>query len=429
MTEAVTTRAQRRAAWLRLLTPHSQPALDALRGLAALAIVVKHVGFQTGAAENGVLGAVTSRLDVGVAVFFVLSGYLLTAPHVAAAGQDTARPGARRYFWHRALRILPAYWVACAAALLLVPGNHGVAASTAIRNLALAQIYRPGDLLQGFTQTWSLCTEVVFYLMLPALSAGLIWSLRRHQTGSAVLVVGLLVLANLVFLVAVHTSGVYARSTSAYWLPAYTSWFAGGMALAVARRGAVGPALRLRAWLDAAAAAPAACWTIATATLLLSTTTVAGPIGFEAPSTAGQDVAKNLLYLVIALCLTVPLAFGDAQPSRLRRHFTGTAWRYLGEISYGVFLWHLIMLAWVVHWRGDATFGGDFWVTLLLTLMGSLFVATLSLFVIERPFLRLKDAGPGRPPVQSDGAETSTGSGLEDGATTAAAASAPPTQS
>ena len=62
---------------------HDQPALDALRAIAVLAVLTTHVAFQTGTTVNAWLGPVYARLDVGVAIFFVLSGYLLGRPFVA----------------------------------------------------------------------------------------------------------------------------------------------------------------------------------------------------------------------------------------------------------------------------------------------------------------------------------------------------------
>ena len=53
------------------------PALDGLRAVAAGAVLLTHVAFRTGQTQAGAGGAVLARLDVGVAVFFVLSGFLL----------------------------------------------------------------------------------------------------------------------------------------------------------------------------------------------------------------------------------------------------------------------------------------------------------------------------------------------------------------
>ena len=60
------------------------------------------------------------------------------------------------------MRILPAYWLALLAVVLLAPWRQP--APTCVANATLTQVYGGGHLLPDFTQTWSLCTEVLFYL-------------------------------------------------------------------------------------------------------------------------------------------------------------------------------------------------------------------------------------------------------------------------
>ncbi|MGZ4597098.1 MAG: acyltransferase family protein, partial [Actinomycetes bacterium] len=146
--------------------PAAVPALDGVRGLAALMVVLTHVGFQTGETARGVPGALLARADFGVALFFVLSGLLLYRPWAHADGTAGPGPSWRRYYWRRALRILPGYWLALVAVLLLAP-RTGRGPGDVVANATLTQIYGSGHLLADFTQTWSLCTEVAFYVALP----------------------------------------------------------------------------------------------------------------------------------------------------------------------------------------------------------------------------------------------------------------------
>src|SRR5690349_10579229 len=73
------------------------PALAGLRAIAALFVVATHAAFATGYLNHGYLGAMYSRLEIGVAIFFVLSGFLLFRPWVRAAAGGTAPPSVRRY--------------------------------------------------------------------------------------------------------------------------------------------------------------------------------------------------------------------------------------------------------------------------------------------------------------------------------------------
>ena len=89
---------------------------------------------------------------LGVALFFVLSGFLLSRPWVREVQTDAQRPRLGRYFKHRLARILPAYWVALAAILLTT--GRGASTEAMVSNVTLTQGYT-GLFLPSFFQTWS----------------------------------------------------------------------------------------------------------------------------------------------------------------------------------------------------------------------------------------------------------------------------------
>jgi peptidoglycan/LPS O-acetylase OafA/YrhL len=148
-------------------TEHAFPGLDGARALAAGAVLVHHVAFWTGEYTPDLAGRALARLDVGVPVFFVLSGFLLSRPLFLAGARDLPRPRTAAYLWRRALRILPAYWLTVAAALLLLPRNGDAGPGTWLSHLALGQVYGTDHIADGLSHTWSLCVEVAFYLVLP----------------------------------------------------------------------------------------------------------------------------------------------------------------------------------------------------------------------------------------------------------------------
>src|SRR5439155_8306716 len=67
-----------------------------------------------------IVGRYAQRLEVGVAIFFVISGFLLYRPFAAsrAAGQPAPRTGP--YAWRRVLRIVPAYWLALTVTVVVL---------------------------------------------------------------------------------------------------------------------------------------------------------------------------------------------------------------------------------------------------------------------------------------------------------------------
>ena len=68
------------------------PTLNAVRGAGALMVLTTHAAFNTGQILRGWPGAVLARLDFGVPLFFVLSGFLLSRPFFLAIGRGSAAP-------------------------------------------------------------------------------------------------------------------------------------------------------------------------------------------------------------------------------------------------------------------------------------------------------------------------------------------------
>jgi peptidoglycan/LPS O-acetylase OafA/YrhL len=376
------------------------PALTALRAVGAIAVVATHVGFQTGRTITGPFAPTLARLDVGVAIFFVLSGFLLGRQWLAgfqARDQAGGRGlSLRGYSWRRALRILPAYWLVAATCLLLLPQNSGAGALDWLRHLTLTQVYGAGWQRHGLTQTWSLCTEVAFYLLLPVLAVLI------HRAGPAtparaaqVLLVG--VVASTAWLVAVGGGGGPDVRVAGQWLPSYLSWFAAGLALALLslwadRTRAARPGRPVL--LDELARAPGTWWLLSLGAFLAATTPLAGPRSLESVPTTGDLMAKNLLYLVVATCLVAPFVFQPRVPGALGKLLTTRPAIWLGEISYGVFLWHLLVLEIAVRLMGQRLFTGSFLVTFAVTLTATVVVAAASYRLVELPAQRLRHRVP-----------------------------------
>ncbi|MBY8872841.1 acyltransferase [Micromonospora sp. PLK6-60] len=373
------------------------PALDAVRVIGALAVVGHHVGFATGQnTGDGGTGAWLSRLDVGVAVFFVLSGFLLFRPYAHAHATYQRRPATGRYLWRRATRILPAYWVAVVICLLVLPQNRDASTADWLRHVTLTQIYQHGQLKHGLSQTWSLATEVTFYLLLPVLAA---LALGRRRDADRVLRIGLAALAITAGWVALMAAGLLSLGLQTMWLPSYAGWFGAGMALAAAHVALrTGGGERWR-WLDELGRAPLACWAVALGALAVATTPVTGPRDLAEPS-AAEFATKLLLYLIVAVMLIVPIAFGPA--TRTKGLFDTILGRWLGRVSYGLFLWHPFVLESIYVLDDRPDFTGDPLGTFLLTVAGGLVLAAISYYAVERPFQRWGGQWPGRRRSTSD---------------------------
>jgi peptidoglycan/LPS O-acetylase OafA/YrhL len=144
------------------------PLLDPLRAVAALCIVVTHTAGVSGFNAAHALGAWTARLDCGVAIFFVLSGFLLYRPFVAARLDARDRPRVARYARRRALRILPGYWTALVVVAVLLPHEApGAFGPHWWMYFGLLQSWSSLDILGGLGVGWSLSVEAAFYVLLP----------------------------------------------------------------------------------------------------------------------------------------------------------------------------------------------------------------------------------------------------------------------
>ncbi|MEV8509025.1 acyltransferase [Actinoplanes sp. NPDC051475] len=373
-------------------TLHRVPALDAVRVIGALAVVGHHAGFATGLnTGGGPWSGWFARMDAGVAVFFVLSGFLLYRPWAHAQASGEPRPGTGRYLWRRAMRVLPAYWVTVAVCLLVLPRNDDAAPADWIRHVTLTQIYGPDHLRHGLSQTWSLATEVAFYALLPLLAALLVSGGKRAGRPWAIIAGGSLITGTWVVLIG---AGVLSGSLHTMWLPAYGLWFGSGMALSavhVALRHGHRPRWR---FLDEIGAAPLTCWVGALAVYAIATTPIAGPRDLAEP-TATEFGLKLLLYSVLAILIMVPLAFGPH--TKVKEIFGSRAARWLGTVSYGLFLWHPFVLEELYAVTGRPEFTGPLLSTYLITVGGGLTLATLSYYLIEKPAQRLSHRWP-RPP-------------------------------
>src|SRR5262249_30809415 len=152
--------------------------------------------FVTGVTTRpGALGAYTARAEVGVGVFFLISGFLLYRPFARAHLSGRPRPPTGPFLVRRALRILPLYWAALVVTLALDPVQRPGHPGGLALEFVLGQNYgAEDDVHRGIPQAWSLDIELLFYLLLPVWAAMLA---RRARSPRRQLRVELAALAGL----------------------------------------------------------------------------------------------------------------------------------------------------------------------------------------------------------------------------------------
>ncbi|MEV4529075.1 acyltransferase [Streptosporangium sp. NPDC049304] len=382
-------------------------AMDGVRAVASFGVLLYHVASTTGASlREGFLPALLSRGDIGVPIFFLLSGFLLYRPWAGEVVRGEAPPGAGGYLWKRALRILPAYWLVVAVALPLWSWPQAADPVNWLPFLLLVQNYVPepwwaGASPPGLGQMWSLSVEMTFYLALPLLAVALRALARRGADPVArakLLLTGICALALVSPLWAIFSHVPAHRPELGLWLPRSMLYFAAGMALAVVSFWAhaeTDPDAPVRRLTRGVRESWVTCWIIAAFVYAVAASPIAGGRLFEIQD-LWTDIFEMTLYTVFVLALLSPVALQTPEPSPLRSLLGNRVMRYLGRISYGVFLWQFVVIVGWYELTGQETFSGDLLTTLVVCTAFTVLLADLSHRLVEAPALRLRSRGRGR---------------------------------
>ncbi|HET9732662.1 MAG TPA: acyltransferase [Acidimicrobiales bacterium] len=388
----------------RSSSPARFPCFDGLRAFAALSVIVVHTGFASGFSIKNPLGIYTARADIGVSVFFLISGFLLYRPFAVAHLSGAAPPSTGRYLARRLLRIVPAYW---AALTILGYGLHsidmGAGVAGPVYHYLFLQIYSARHILGGITQAWSLCTEITFYLFLPLYSLVMSRPGRppRSQLRLELSVLAAMFAFSVLFKVWLYVASPPMSNQMVTWLPAYLDLFVLGMALAVfsawyRQTGSEPGVLR-------SAVTPWAAWGAAAGVywLVCHQGISASPLH---RLSVGQALSRQELYGLFALLLLLPAVFGPQERGLIRAalRFKPVAW--IGVASYGVYLWHQTFVDAAFRWTHKPLFQLPFPTLTGITIAGGVAAGGLSYVLWEQWFLKIKprrrrEPGPESAPM------------------------------
>lgn len=373
------------------------PQLDGLRGLAALSVIVAHFAptlYLPGPYPYGWYAMIEalhgwSVALAAVALFFALSAFLLTYLAVREYDQ-TGAFGVRSFYWRRILRIWPLYLTVVALNLLAPPPwgpwmheHWWIFLFASNWSLAANDLWGHLDMTSPlFAVLWSIAIEEQFYAVFPW---GVRWLLHHPQRARRI-AVGLIVaavLARFIFCFVLPNDGPGNAARAYYATTTYLDTFALGglMGWAYARRpswyqqvermlrrpGAWVPIVLVLVWL-------LAHWT-----------------GGDVPTIVWVPVFYAALALALALLLAWTVSNPDAPLVRL---LASPPLRWLGLVSFGLYVWHpfagalvtRVPLAHLEH--ADAAL-----LAFVAYLALTLGMAALSFRLIERPFLKLRHHG------------------------------------
>ncbi len=329
--------------------------IDGLRALAVLPVILFHAGFET-----------FSGGFVGVDVFFVISGYLITT--IILAELEQGKFSIANFYERRARRILPALFLVMLACIpfawvLLTPADlNSFAKSLVAVPLFVSNIFfwRDGGYfetaaeLKPLLHTWSLAVEEQYYVLFP-LFLMLFWKLGKRWIFVSL---GLVFVAS----IAIAQWGAYAQPTAAFFLLPTRGWelLIGAFAafyLSQANRKDLG---RI-------------------------TSEVAGWLGVALILYAVFAYSKATpfpgLYALVPTLGTVLIILFSTQQTTVGKFVGNKAFVGVGLISYSAYLWHQPVLAFARHWSKELD---KF--TLLLLVAFVLTIAYFSWRFIERPF-------------------------------------------
>lgn len=339
------------------------PAFDGLRAVAAVAVVLSHC-----AAGRGALALLNSKIGLGalgVDLFFALSGFLITGILLGVRDAGSPARGLFRFYVRRALRIFPLYYLAF--------GLYFALDFQGIRENAwwfVAYAVNVGKAL-GVTgwaplnHFWTLAVEEQFYLLWPAL----VLAVPRDRLGAACLALaaGSLAFRCWLELAGANDFAVLQLTPGCLEPLALGSWFA--------VRASDGHADRVVA--------------IRMAWAGLALTVACMPLGRSIQDSMGRTAHALLFAPLLPIVASLPAG-------AVRGFLCAPAVRFLGTISYGLYVWHVPVLdaidrwtpfrSWTAGWPRPATG----MLLFAVALPASAAVATVSWFAFERAFVRLK---------------------------------------
>ncbi len=331
----------------------------------------------------------------GVAIFFVLSGFLLYRPFALAALRHE-RPPALFAFWkRRGARILPAYWLALTISVHVLAQDQFGSFGQAVNVYTLTHSYRSGFTRVGLGVAWTLVIELSFYVVLPLLalvirsvanrSPDVRVKARVQFAGVALLGVGAVgfrfwfVGRN----IAPGRSGTWFSAQLAHnWLPSLFDWFALGMAMAIGSAWIAigGRSPRVISWLGRH---PAVLWLGAVAGYAVVVLYVSNTN--DARLSQSDVLVRWIVTGVAAAAVVMPGVFGDQGSGAIRRLLRTRALAACGLISYGIYLWHLPVWIELTEWLPSGT---PMLLQVTVAFVATLLLAAISWRFLERPIIR-----------------------------------------
>jgi peptidoglycan/LPS O-acetylase OafA/YrhL len=338
----------------------SIPSLDGLRACSIALVFLAHLAGTTGAPVPYSVVQWVDWGNLGVRVFFVISGFLITSLLLAESDR-TGTINLRAFYWRRTLRIFPPYYVFLAAMALLAALRWITLPQGALAHAAVYLTNYGPSVGWYLGHSWSLSVEEQFYLLWPA--AMLLAGLRRAW----MVALAVIILCPLIRVAEYHILG--SDPHIAYRFETTADALAIGCLLAYVRTW-LGTSV-LYAWLRRRGVL-----------YILPAFAICG---------AALDRHPHLYYALGLPAANVSLAFlvdwtvRDSD-SAIGRLLNASLLTMVGRMSYSLYLWQQLFL----NRASDAWYASS-----PVNLIFAITAATLSYWLVEQPVLRLRRGGRG----------------------------------
>jgi peptidoglycan/LPS O-acetylase OafA/YrhL len=341
------------------------PSLDGIRAISVALVCLSH------APHVGVLPEAIDRAyayrgfgALGVRVFFVLSGYLITTLLIRER-ERVGRIAFGAFYWRRSMRIFPPYYVYLAVVALLA-GRLGIEPDAVwwpawayVSNIVNTRAWIIGH-------SWSLSVEEQFYLVWPAMfAAGWAWRGRRGAAWAAAILFAAGPVGRL---------GAFVITRS-WWA---ATWVWQTDTLAAGCLAALLP--DVSAWVAQRGKSVAAALTV----VIVLQPVLSIPYGWGFVT----DIA--LFRPVQALAMAAMIVWCAAHPDgAIGRFLNRPVLRAIGLVSYSIYLWQQV---WFAPWLGARVHAGLPWpVAFTLAIAGTAACAVASYHLVERPSFALRE--------------------------------------
>ena len=361
--------------------PVALPALTSLRFFAALAIVIHHC--------NGVFwpAADLGPLDAGVSFFFVLSGFILTHVYFDVNGRfasyNASHTASYYFYTARIARIWPLHLVCLFLTIIFINVPEPFDLTVLLANAVMLHAWIPFDryFFSYNYASWSISTELFFYLMLPLLLRISTWQRCAMLLFSLAIVLALALLSAAEHLPVWDTSGNQLSSTGLLYTNPLARFaeFLSGVICGVWWVKKTGGRSSSRSVGTVVECAAMVAFVLAFRFFLRGGATLSSSAWMLDASTRSL-LSEWLSHVGLTPFAAVLIVVFAGHKGLLSQALSQRGWVFLGEISFALYLVHQISLRWLQQHGAQFTLPG-----FGLFIVGLIVLATILHLVIEKP--------------------------------------------